>query len=362
MAASDIAIILPPREAFAPDAAGAVARVALSHARHGARPAIVYGRPVARPFDEVPFRPVRPRLWPGPEALRHAAAVAALLRAAKPALIEVHNRPDMALFLARRFPAVSLFLHNDPRMRAARDGRQREELRRRLARVLAVSGWVAERFGVGPGVTVLPNGFDPASLPPPRPRAAEILFAGRVVADKGADLFVAACARVLPGLPGWTARIIGADRFGPDSPETPFLRALRPRAAAAGVVMEGFQTHPRVLEAMARAAIVVVPGRWPEPFGLVALEAMASGAALIFTPRGGLPELVGDAGLAVAPEPESIAGAILALAADPAHRAGLGEAGRARAARFTASAVAARLDREREAILATWSRPRPPPI
>ena len=36
-------------------------------------------------------------------------------------------------------------------------------------------------------------------------------------------------------LPGWRAEMIGADRFRADSPETPFIRALRPRAAAAGV-------------------------------------------------------------------------------------------------------------------------------
>ena len=54
---------------------------------------------------------------------RYEAGVARVLRTAQPALIEVHNRPDMALYLARKFPTipVCLFLHNDPRgMRHAR--------------------------------------------------------------------------------------------------------------------------------------------------------------------------------------------------------------------------------------------------
>ena len=45
---------------------------------------------------------------------------------------------------------------------------------------------------------ILPNCIDLAALPPPAPRENVLLFAGRVVADKGADAFVAACARRCP--------------------------------------------------------------------------------------------------------------------------------------------------------------------
>jgi glycosyltransferase involved in cell wall biosynthesis len=252
---------------------------------------------------------------------------------------------------------VTLLLHNDPRgMRAARTAEQRARLVGRLAGVLAVSGWIEGRFGPGPNVHRLANGIDLDALPSPAAeRERAILFAGRIVADKGADLFVEACARALPSLPGWRARMLGADRFGADSPETPFLRALRPRAAAAGIAMEGWRPHNEVLAAMASAAIVVMPGRWPEPFGLAALEALAAGAALIHVPGGGLAEVVGDAGIAVAPDPASIAAAIVALAADPAARAALGQAGRARAERFAMPVVAAMLDAHRDALLAAWS-------
>ena len=81
---------------------------------------------------------------------------------------------------------------------------------------------------------ILPNSLDLAALPtllPTTEREPTILFAGRLVADKGADIFVAACALALPQLPGWRADMIGADRFRPDSPETPFTRGLRRSAA-----------------------------------------------------------------------------------------------------------------------------------
>ena len=231
-----------------------------------------------------------------------------------------------------------------------------------LAGVAAVSNWLRERFlegvsGTHP-VAVLPNCIDISDIPESPPdREPTILFAGRVVADKAPDAFVRACALALPRLPGWRAEVLGADRFGPDSPETPFLRALRPEAAAAGVVLAGWQPHAAILTAMARAAIVVVPSRWPEPFGLTALEAMGCGAALLCSMRGGLMEVAGDAAAPIDPDdPAAMAEAIVALANDPANRAALGAAGRARAALFdVAHAAAARAALHRD-VLAAWSR------
>ena len=180
-----------------------------------------------------------------------------------------------------------------------------------------------------------------------------ILFTGRVVADKGADAFVAACAAALPTLPGWRAEMIGADRFSPDSPETPFLRALRPQAVAAGVAMLGYQPHAAAMARLGAAAIAVIPSRWDEPFGLTALEAMAHGAALICSARGGLTEVAGDAALYVDPdEPGALAAAITALAQDGAWRQTLAEAGRRRAQQFDTSTVAAKLLSLRQGFLA----------
>jgi UDP-glucose:(glucosyl)LPS alpha-1,2-glucosyltransferase len=360
-----IATILPPREGFATGSAGAIGLLVQRLAAFPtAFDTLVVGAAQPESFPGIAYR-AAPMPWLRLHPLRrYEAGVARVLRTAQPALIEVHNRPDMALYLARKFPStpVCLFLHNDPRgMRHARTPAERAALLHRLALVVTVSDFL--RGLLLEGITnparapaVLPNSLDLRAIPPaPDRREQTILFAGRVVADKGADLFVAACAEALPDLPGWRAEILGADRFGANTPETPFLRAIRPRAAAAGISMSGYRPHDQVLAAMTRAAIVVVPSRWPEPFGLTALEALAAGAALITAPNGALPEVVGDAAMIVDPtDIAAFAAAIRALARNPDRRTALGVAGRARAGLFDITHAAAALAALRSDVLGAW--------
>lgn len=350
------AMVLPPREGFAPDRAGAIGLILGALAGGvSAFEQVVVGPPQPEVFAGAAYDAIGWPWWPGPLAARYARAVTATLRRLRPAIVEVHNRPELALHLARHLDLpVILVLHN------RLDGRQvalRAALFRHL-RVATVSDWLRrDTIGAvaGADATILPNPIDLRTIPRAGQRTDTILFAGRVVADKGADAFVAACALALPRLPGWTATMIGADRFGPDSPETPYLTRLRAEAAAAGIAMTGYRPHAAVLAAMAEAAIVAVPSRWPEPFGMVALEAMACGAALAYARRGGLPDVAGEAGIAIDPDqPAVMAETLVALARDPARRAALAASGRARAAGFSLPTAIARLDALRRDVLAAW--------
>jgi UDP-glucose:(glucosyl)LPS alpha-1,2-glucosyltransferase len=357
-----VAVVLPPREGFGPGRTGAIGLLVRRLARTAGFDTVVIGGKQGGPtFPDVDYQSVTPSVWSiGSTNLRYAAAVAGVLKMHPPALIEVHNRPEIALALAVRLPAIPVvaFLHNEPAgMRKAATPAERAELLRRLAGVVTPSAYLRQRVLDGVAAPdkdpiVLPNCLDLGELPAPGRRERVVLFAGRVVADKAPDAFVSACAAALPSLPGWRAEIIGADRFSFDSPNTGFVQVVRAAADAAHVRMLGYRDHPDVLAAMARAAIVVVPSRWAEPFGLVALEALASGAALICAPRGGLPEVAGDAAVYADPErPGEIAAAIRALAGDEVRRAALGEAGRRRARSFDVPVIAARLAAVRQGIL-----------
>ena len=357
-----VGIVLPPREGFASGRAGAVGLLVRRLTRtFGFETIVIGGKQDGPTFPGIAFHSEVPSMWSiGSTNLRYAAAVAGYLKQHTPALIEVHNRPEIALALAARLPAIPVvaYLHNDPHgMRQAATPADRAQMLRRLAGVVTPSDYLRRRFldGVatpGQDVTVLPNCLDLTEVPPARQRERLVLFAGRVVADKGPDGFVSACAASLPHMPGWEAAIIGADRFSFDSPDTSFVQMIRASAEAANVHMLGYRGHPEVLETMSRAAIVVVPSRWPEPFGLVALEALASGAALICSPRGGLPEVAGQAAVYADPDrPAEIAAAIRALADDEPQRAALAQMGRERARLFDITVITARLAALRRSFL-----------
>jgi UDP-glucose:(glucosyl)LPS alpha-1,2-glucosyltransferase len=357
-----VAVVLSPREGFGPNRTGAIGLLARRYAATPGFRTVIYGGEQDGPvFPNLGFVALKPTIWrPGPTNVRFAISVANALRRDPPALVEVHNRPEIALTIAARLPntPVTLILNNDPReMRGAQTPAERATMLGTLALVMTSSAWLRDRLleDVANPVrlpVVLPNCLDLTELPPPAVRERLILFAGRIVAEKGPDAFVMACAAALPHLPGWRATMIGADRFRLNSPETAFLQSVRAAAERAPVAMAGYRDHPDVLAAMAKSAIVVVPSRWPEPFGLVALEAMASGAALICSPRGGLPEVAGDAAVYADPErPEEIAAALRRLGRDEAARNQLAAAGRVRARQFDLPVVAEQLAALRRGVL-----------
>ncbi len=345
-------MVLPPREAFCAEAAGAISIVVrrLAQASPGA---VVLGAPVRNAaYADVAFIAAGKAVRGGrPSGARYAQGVISAIARLQPEAVDVHQQPRLAMLLAVLFPKlrVLLFLHNDPlTMRGLRRRFERRLALRRLSLVVCVSEYLRERFMTGlggEGAEVLHNPLSLEELPPPAAeRERSVLFVGRMTTDKAPDVFIAACGAALGQMPGWSARMIGGDRFGPDSPETDYVARMRAAAAAAGVGFEGPRCHDEVLAAMAAAAIVVVPSRWAEPFGLTALEALASGAALVTTGQGGLREVAGEAAVYVPPDDaQALAQALVELSAAPEKLAALREAGLVQAKRFDTKVIAAKL-------------------
>lgn len=95
----------------------------------------------------------------------------------------------------------------------------------------------------------------------------------------------------------------------------------------------------RVEDVYASSDIVVVPSRWQEPLGLIAIEAAACGKPVVATRVGGLPEIVedGKTGFLVEPNaPDALAMQVTLLARDVALRLEMGERGKQRVEKFFA--------------------------
>lgn len=201
-------------------------------------------------------------------------------------------------------------------------------LERLVAAFIAPSAFVAARlrdWGIPAGrIHELPH---PApSLPGSRKDedgggGAYGLFLGRLRPEKGPLALVPALR--LAGDPPFV--------FAGDGP---LRNELANRVRQAGLVntrLMGWQTSDAVSELLRRSRYVVMPSRFDEPAGLVALEAMAAGRPLIVSDRGALPEVARDgAALAVPPDdPAALAEAISRLAADDEFGRRLAEVGRA---------------------------------
>lgn len=124
------------------------------------------------------------------------------------------------------------------------------------------------------------------------------------------------------------------------TPVTAPLVALgsRPEAGAPslppGTALHTDVAHPRVLATLAHAPVTVVPSIYPEPFGLVATEAMWAGSVVVASDTAGLREVLdgGRCGVLVPPgDPVSLGAALVDLLGDGARRSALADAGRLRA-------------------------------
>jgi glycosyltransferase involved in cell wall biosynthesis len=123
-----------------------------------------------------------------------------------------------------------------------------------------------------------------------------------------------------------------------------------------GVYAMGAWPHPLAIEALRRSLFSVAPSVWPEPFGLVALEAAAAGKAIVATDMGGLRDIVvdGETGLVVPAEDRAaLAGAMQRLIGDPELRDRLGAAARKQAGKFSPAAVLPRVEQAYEEALVT---------
>ena len=203
---------------------------------------------------------------------------------------------------------------------------------RRLAQELA---WTA----------TVPNGIDVDAFPLATVRDVFLLYLGRLSATKGVHHAIAA-ARELG------RRLVVAGSWTVESEHQYFHDTVAPLLGS-GVEWLGEVGRASKIDLLRRAACLVFPIRWQEPFGMVLIEAMACGTPVAAVALGAVPDLVVDGVTgALCTEAEQLPAAVQrAVRLDPA-------AIRSHVvANFSADRMADGYERVYRSVLAGWPEP-----
>jgi glycosyltransferase involved in cell wall biosynthesis len=356
-----IAYVMLRNAHFGPRLAASVelcVRDLVVHSRY-ARSTLVVCPPVDQPFAGVEIATIPDARISG--NVGKAWAVSRLLRRRGVDLAIVENHLPAATMIALTSGA-RVILHTHAYVKAPSsvlDGAFRREEMRRLSGFAFVSEYALGRFradfpGLRPLQRAVPNGLDMRDWSAAKPKEPLILCVGRALRHKGHIEAMAAITRALGSRPEWSARFMVSDPVAADQ-EPATVEALRDAAKAFNgrIRVDSNVPYAEVKAAWERAEVGMVLTTGPEPFGRTALEALASGAALLTSGRGGLAEICGPCAVTVDPgQADAVAAALGQLLDEPERRAELARAGRKRVeALFDIRTIAQQMDDFIEACL-----------
>ena len=202
-------------------------------------------------------------------------------------LIEVHNRPNYIKMIKRLYNnKLLLYFHNDPlSMSGSKSVKERFNLLSNVDKIIFNSEWSRKRFFIN-----LENNnqllkktaicFQSSSSVKIdfKKKEKTISFVGKLNKAKGYDIFGNAIIKILNKYPSWKAKV-----YGDEPREKLFFQHKN-------LDILGFKDNKSILKDLEKISISVICSRWEEPFGRTSLEAASRGSAVIISNRGGLPE------------------------------------------------------------------------
>jgi len=264
----------------------------------------------------------------------------------------VENRAEYVPYLRKKVRAeILLHMHNDF---LCKSYHLSDKILKGCTKVFAVSDYIKERvLTIDPDanqVAVLRNVIDVDKFMQTPPEVGDSLremygiqpsdvvfaYVGRITPGKGVKELIEAFIRVSEKHENAKLLIVGAKWFSSNA-ETPFMQQLRELSAGIEdkIIFTGYVEYGSIPQQYACADVVVVPSIMGEACGLVVLEGMAAGKALIVSDSGGIPENITPEYAIEVPRGESfvedLTKAMNRLASDQALREAMGRKSKARA-------------------------------
>ncbi|HEX7056423.1 MAG TPA: glycosyltransferase family 4 protein [Bacilli bacterium] len=358
-----VCVLTPGSFSIPSDRASSVEQVVYETGKRIARQApdidlIILGRKANRQAARETRHGVKfVRLSPYKNSGHYIAAAVKQLAALEPDIIQVENRPRFAKRIKQSFPGRPVLLSLHSTVFISPPHISQGKLAECLSfpdRIIVNSAYLkAYLTRLAPGVAekceVIHPGVDTRKFASKwaQGRKREIrrfaalhglagkkvvLYVGRLIPRKGVHHLLDAFPKILRRVPNAKLVLVGGAFYG-SKRETPYVRSLRQKAKKSGghVRFVPYVPHNRLDPWFRAADVVVVPSDKREAFGLVNVEAMASGVPVVATNGGGIAEVVadGETGILVATNRfvEHLADAVCRLLTDEALRRKMGQRG-----------------------------------
>jgi glycosyltransferase involved in cell wall biosynthesis len=230
--------------------------------------------------------------WPATAAhtgrglLRHALRLRSAVASFRPDVIHSFSR---LAYLAAVLPSGRPKIMSYQGQIGPRQVRWARRLARTSLRFTGCSEYICQLGRPGGGAwRAIPNFVDPSrfTFRPTVPADAPLVFLSRLERIKGPHLAIEIARRARRPL------ILAGNRSW-EGPEAQYFdEQIAPCLGRDGITWVGEVDDSQKNELLGRAAALLVPIQWDEPFGIVFIEAMATGTPVLTCPRGALPEIV----------------------------------------------------------------------
>tara|TARA_B100000780_G_scaffold246731_1_gene191393 strand:- start:435 stop:2540 length:2106 start_codon:yes stop_codon:yes gene_type:complete len=207
-------------------------------------------------------------------------------------IIEIHNRPNYVKSIINKFKnTIFLFFHNDPlSMDGSSSINDRLYLLKHVDRLIFNSEWSKKRFFINldnvdidiKKIHICYQSSNKIKIDFSKKQKL-ISFVGKLNSAKGYDVFGKAVIEILDKYKDWNGVVIGDEQREQISFYHDRLKII------------GFKDNHYVLNLLKKVSISVICSRWEEPFGRTSLEAASRGSAVIISNTGGLPETTNSA-------------------------------------------------------------------
>ena len=200
--------------------------------------------------------------------------------------VEIHNRPEYALYLIKNNPKlkINLIFHNNPNeLRFSDTPKYKNLLLDNCNKIIFVSNWVKKQFFLNLGgithknnTDIIYNFISPIKKFPNKKKT--IIFSGKLNKSKGFHIFGEAIVKILDRFPEWNAVVYGNEQREIFSFNHKRLK------------INNWIDHKKLLKIYENCSISVVNPTWEEPFGRTAMESASRGCAVITSISGGISE------------------------------------------------------------------------